>query len=61
VADSGKERRGVQVAWHAAKDLPGYDEAFGILDSLVRQMSEDTVAAAPDTLPASITELRRVA
>jgi hypothetical protein len=61
VAERHGVREGVHVAWHAAKDLPGYDEAFAILDSLVRQMSEDTVKAAPDTLPPAVVDLRRVA
>jgi hypothetical protein len=60
VAERDGSREGVHVAWHAAKDLPGYDEAFAILDSLVRQMSEDTVKAAPDSLPPAVAELRRV-
>ncbi len=53
-------RSGVHVAWHAAKDLAGYDELFEILDSLVRQMSEDSVTATPDTLGPVVSDLRRV-
>ena len=29
--------------WHTAQNLPGYHEAITILDSTVRQLSEDTV------------------
>src|SRR5436305_470927 len=41
------ERNGVRASasldYHAAARLPGYDEAFDILDSIIRQLSENTV------------------
>lgn len=57
IAHVGEHRQGGHVAWNAAKDLPGYAEAFAILDSIVRQLSEDTVKATPNTLPPVISEL----
>jgi hypothetical protein len=56
----GERQRTAMVAWHAAKDLPGYAEAFEVLDSIVRQLSEDTVPLAANELPPVVTELVRV-
>ena len=50
----------VLVEWYAVEDMPGYKEAFEILDSLTRQMSGDSVQATPDTLPPSVSELEQV-
>lgn len=58
-AQDGEREQSVNVAWNSARSLPGYNEAFAILDSIVRQMSEDTVKAAPNTLPPVVTELVR--
>ena len=35
----------VYIAWHASGTMPGYRDAFWILDSVIRQLSEDTVKA----------------
>lgn len=51
-------RRGGHVAWHAK--LPGFVDAFPILDSIVRQISEDTVQATPNTLPPVVTNIVRL-
>ena len=32
------------VGWHEAASLPGYNEAFGILDAVISQLSADAVA-----------------
>lgn len=48
------------IPWHAAAELPGYAEAFEILDSLVLQMSGESVRAAPATLPPAVTRLRQI-
>jgi len=45
------------VAWNGAKNLDGYNEAFPILDSIVRQISQDTVKATPNTLPPVVTDI----
>ena len=37
------------IAYHAAEQLPGYGTAFHILDTVIRQISEDTVKVAPMT------------
>ena len=47
------------VAWHAAAKLDGYKDAFPMLDSIVRQLSEDTVHASPNTLPPVVTDIVR--
>jgi len=57
IAHHGDQKQGGHIAWNEALDLPGYNEAFPILDSIVRQISEDTVKAAPNTLPPVISEL----
>ncbi len=59
IAHNAGSARSVSVAWHAASDLAGYREAFASLDSIVRQMSEDTVQAAPNTLALVVSELVR--
>jgi hypothetical protein len=50
--------RSCHIAWHAK--LPGFTEAFPILDSIVRQLSEDTVQATPNTLPPVVTNIVRL-
>jgi hypothetical protein len=60
VVESGAEQQRAYVAWHAAPKLPGYDELFMVLDSLVRQLSGDTVHAAPDVLPPSVSHVESV-
>ncbi len=35
--------RSAMVDWHKASKLPGYAEAFDILDAVIRQLSGDTV------------------
>jgi hypothetical protein len=55
-ADGAK--RGGNIAWHAK--LPGFIDAFPILDSIVRQLSEDTVKATPNTLPPVVTNIVRL-
>lgn len=37
--------KSVYLAWHATAAMPGYRDAFWILDSIIRQLSEDTVKA----------------
>ena len=39
--------RRAMVEWHAARKLAGYDEAFGLLDTIVRQLSQDIVKRTP--------------
>ena len=59
LAHTGAQPSGGHVAWNAARDLPGYADAFPMLDSIVRQLSENTVEAAPDTLPPVVTGIVR--
>lgn len=39
------------VAYHFAGKLPGYGTAFSILDTIVRQLSENLVQAVPESAP----------
>lgn len=39
------------VAYHFAGTLPGYKIAFSILDTIVRQLSENMVTAVPESAP----------
>lgn len=57
VARTGDTADGGHVAWHAR--LAGFDDAWPILDSIVRQISEDTVKATPNTLPPVVTDIKR--
>jgi hypothetical protein len=43
----GPERKSAYIAYHAAESMPGYNVAFQILDTIIRQISEDTVKAVP--------------
>jgi hypothetical protein len=39
----GGTRRTALVDWHIAPALPGYGEAFDLLDGIIRQLSRDSV------------------
>ena len=57
---TGAAAKSTFVAYHAGAALPGYGEAFWILDSIIRQLSEDTVQAVPpygSQIVAAITRL----
>lgn len=41
----------ILVAWHAADSIPGYKDVFQLLDSVVRQTSQDAIKATPDYIP----------
>ena len=43
----GPEGRSAYIAYHAAETLPGYNVAFLLLETVIRQLSEDTVKAVP--------------
>jgi hypothetical protein len=43
----GPEGKSAYIAYHAAESMPGYSAAFWILDSIIRQISEDTVKVVP--------------
>jgi hypothetical protein len=40
---SGETRRTALVDWHIAPSLPGYGEAFDVLDGIIRQLSGESV------------------
>jgi len=60
IAHEGDQKVSGHVAWNSARNLKGYRDAFPILDSIVRQISEDTVKAAPNTLAPIVTGIVRV-
>lgn len=39
----GETRRTALVDWHIAPSLPGYGEAFDVLDGVIRQLSGESV------------------
>ena len=43
----GPDRKSAYIAYHAAQSMPGYNTAFRLLDTIIRQISEDTVKAVP--------------
>jgi hypothetical protein len=51
----GAARKAAFVEWRAATKQPGYDEAFQILDSIVRTMSGDTIKVIHQPLPDVVT------
>ncbi|HUJ62873.1 MAG TPA: hypothetical protein VLX92_30430 [Kofleriaceae bacterium] len=50
----------VLIEWHTGAKLAGYRDAFGLLDAIVRQLSEDTVRATPPG-PVIVSAISRVA
>ncbi|AUX38748.1 uncharacterized protein SOCE26_001260 [Sorangium cellulosum] len=47
----------VLLPWHGVAQLAGYNDAFAVLDSLVRQLSRGALAVAPDVLPPSVLDV----
>lgn len=58
---SGEASQRVYIEWNAAAKMPGFAEAFAILDSIVRQLSEDNVDYAPAGEPGMVSDVVRVA
>jgi hypothetical protein len=54
---SGKS---VYIAYHAAETMPGYNTAFTILDTVIRQISENTVRVVPDGAEKIVNAVHRV-
>jgi hypothetical protein len=50
----------IAVAWHAAKTLPGYDEAFATLDLIIRQVSQNAVPCVPASATTIVTDVQSV-
>lgn len=44
----GPDGKSAYIAYHAAENIPGYRSAFRILDTVIRQLSDDTVKVVPD-------------
>lgn len=40
---AGDEPEHAHVSWHQAPSLPGYAEAFDLIDAVIRQLSQDAV------------------
>jgi hypothetical protein len=41
------DQRAVMIEWHAARRMPGYDEAFALLDAIANQLSDGAVKRTP--------------
>lgn len=48
------------VEWHAAAKMPGYGDAFKLLDQIVRQLSGDSVRRVPASTDVLVTDIQRV-
>jgi hypothetical protein len=60
VERSGAPKQSALVAWHAAAKLPGYAEAFKLLDQIVRQLSGNSVDRVPATTETLVTDIATV-
>jgi hypothetical protein len=56
----GPDGKSVGIAYHAAGTMPGYHNAFYILDTVIRQISEDTVKCVPESGESIVTSIVRV-
>ncbi|GIJ56574.1 hypothetical protein [Virgisporangium aurantiacum] len=54
---SGELAGRVLLPWHGVSGLPGYGEAFAVLDSVVHQLSRGELPVAPDVLPPSVLDI----
>lgn len=59
-ANAGGATQTIAVAWHAAKNLPGYDEVFATLDEIIREVSQDTVRHVPAAATKIVTDVQSV-
>jgi hypothetical protein len=56
----GPERKSAYIAYHAAESMPGYDVAFQVLDTIIRQLSEDTVRVGSASGPTIVDAVTRL-
>ena len=56
----GPERKSAYIAYHAAEAMPGYNVAFQTLDTIIRQLSEDTVRVGSASGPRIVDGVARV-
>lgn len=56
---AGESKRSMMIEWHAAAKVPDYAEAFGMLDAIIRQLSEDTLQHALAGEPGMVTAATR--
>ena len=56
----GAQGKSVYIAYHTAEKLPGYNVAFWLLDTIIRQLSEDTVKAVPASNEKIVNAVTRV-
>ena len=56
----GPDRKSAYIAYHAAETLPGYNVAFLLLDTVIRQLSEDTVKVVPASNQKIVDAIARV-
>ncbi len=56
----GPDGKSVYIAYHAAASLPGYNTAFTLLDTVIRQISQDTVKCVPESGSPIVDTIERV-
>ncbi len=56
----GRGGKSAYIAYHAAVAMPGYNTAFAILDTVIRQISEGTVKVGPDGANQIVEAVHRV-
>jgi hypothetical protein len=56
----GRDGKSIHIAYHAAATLPGYRRAFHLLDTVIRQISEDTVKCVPESTDEIVSAIERV-
>jgi hypothetical protein len=58
-AETEGKRATLQIAWRAVTALPGYDEAFAILDAIIRQLRQDTVQSTSADPQVLVTQVQQ--
>jgi hypothetical protein len=60
IVHDGHRKHTGHIAWNSGAAYEGFKDAFPMLDSIVRQISQDTVQATPNTLPPVVTDIVRI-
>lgn len=59
VEPPGEKKQSTYIAWNTGARIHGYDQAFAVLDAVVRQLSEGTVQRVPSADTVLVTNLAR--
>jgi hypothetical protein len=59
--ETASAKQTAYVEWHAVTDLPGYREAFAILDAMIAELRPLTTTAKPDKQPPVVSRIERLA